>query len=125
MGAIHLVGALVTTATALLVADLVVGRDLDFVPTLAVIALAQAPRLLGFLTLAPYFGELFDRFLDVWVLTLVLFGLHQGLGMTDRGRGAAGAARLGRRPACSTFVLRPAADPRRRRAAGAPPPAGR
>jgi hypothetical protein len=81
-GAIHLVGALVTTATALLVADIVVGRDLDFMPTLVVIALAQAPFLLGFLTLAPYFGELLERFLDVWVLTLVLFGLHKGLGMT-------------------------------------------
>lgn len=81
MGAIHLVAALVTTATALLAADLAVGRELAFVPTLAVIALAQAPRLLGFLTLAPYLGELLDRFLDVWVLTLVLFGLHHGLGM--------------------------------------------
>ena len=32
MGAIHLIGALVTTATAISAADLV-GRDLDFVPT--------------------------------------------------------------------------------------------
>ena len=54
-------------------------------PTIAVIALAQAPRLLGFLTLAPYLGELLDRLLDVWVLTLVLFGLHHGLGMTVQG----------------------------------------
>jgi hypothetical protein len=99
-GAIHLVGALVTTATALFVADLVVGRDLDFVPTLAVIALAQAPLLLGFLTLAPYFGELLERFLDVWVLTLVLFGLHQGLGMT-----VAGAALLALLGWASTRVL--------------------
>ena len=93
MGAVHLVGALVTTATALVVADLAVGRDLDFVPTLLVIALAQAPLLLGFLTLAPYFGELLERFLDVWVLTLVLFGLHKGLGMTIEG--AAALALLG------------------------------
>jgi hypothetical protein len=99
-GAIHLVGALVTTATALTVADLVAGRDLDFVPTLAVIALAQAPLLLGFLTLAPYFGELLERFLDVWVLTLVLFGLHQGLGMT-----IAGAALLALLGWASTRVL--------------------
>jgi hypothetical protein len=81
MGAIYLVGALVTAAATLLLADLVFGRDLAFVPTIAVIALAQAPRLLGFLTLAPYFGELFDRVLDVWALTLVLFGLHQGIGL--------------------------------------------
>ena len=33
MGAIHLIGALVTAAAALLIADLVFGRDLAFVPT--------------------------------------------------------------------------------------------
>jgi hypothetical protein len=85
MGAIHLVGALVTAVTTLLLADLVLGHRLDFVPTIAVIALAQAPRLLGFLTLAPYFGEIFDRLLDAWVLTLVLFGLHQGVGLPIEG----------------------------------------
>jgi hypothetical protein len=81
MGAIYLVGALVTAAATLLLADLAFGRNLAFLPTIAVVGLAQAPRLLGFLTLAPYFGELFDRLLDVWVLTLVLFGLHQGIGL--------------------------------------------
>jgi hypothetical protein len=123
MGAVHLVGALVTTATTLLVADLVVGRDLDFVPTLAVIALAQAPLLLGFLTLAPYFGEIFERFLDVWVLTLVLFGLHKGLGMSLEG--AALLALLGwASTRVLTFVLgRPmtlVVNALRRAAAGGP-----
>lgn len=81
MGAVHLVGALVTATTTVVIADVVVGHDLAFLPTIAVIALAQSPRLLGFLTLAPYLGELLDRFLDVWVLTLVLYGLHEGLDM--------------------------------------------
>jgi hypothetical protein len=122
-GAIHLIGALVTTATALLVADLAVGRDLDFVPTLLVIALAQAPLLLGFLTLAPYFGELLERFLDAWVLTLVLFGLHEGLGMTLAG--AAALALLGwAATRVLTFVLgRPTTrvvNALRRAAAGGP-----
>ena len=81
MGAIYLIGALVTAAATLLIANLVFGRDLAFLPTIAVVALAQAPRLLGFLTLAPYLGELLDRLLDVWVLTLVLFGLHHGVGI--------------------------------------------
>ena len=57
-------------------------------PTIAVIALAHAPRLLGFLTMAPYFGELFDRVLDVWVLTLTLFGLYHGVGMPVEGAAA-------------------------------------
>ena len=125
MGAIHLVGALVTAAVSLMLADLVFGRDLAFVPTIAVIALAQAPRLLGFLTLAPYLGELLDRLLDVWALTLVLFGLHQGVGMTVAGRRADRAARLGRDARCSRFVLGRPLDLRRRRAAARPPPAGR
>ena len=81
MGAIYLIGALVTAAATLLIANLVFSRDLAFLPTIAVVALAQAPRLLGFLTLAPYLGELLDRLLDVWVLTLVLFGLHHGVGI--------------------------------------------
>jgi hypothetical protein len=81
MGAIYLVGALVTATATLGIAYLLFSRDLDFLPTIAVIALAQAPRLLGFLTLGPYLGELLDRLLDVWVLTLVLFGLHHGLGL--------------------------------------------
>jgi hypothetical protein len=85
MGAIYLVGALVPVAAALLLTDAIAGHDFAFVPTLAVVALAQAPRLLGFLTLAPYLGELFDRLLEVWVLTLVLFGLHHGVGMTVQG----------------------------------------
>lgn len=85
MGAIYLVGALVTAAATLVLAHVVVGHDLAFVPTIAVIALAQAPRLLGFLTLAPYLGELFDRLLDVWVLALVVYGLHVGIGLPAHG----------------------------------------
>jgi hypothetical protein len=81
MGAIYAAGALLTAAATLAVADLAFGRRLAFAPTVAVIALAHAPRLLGFLTLAPYLGELLDRVLDVWVLTLVLFGLHHGAGL--------------------------------------------
>lgn len=123
MGAVHLVGALVTTTTALVFADVVVGHDLDFLPTLTVIALAQAPRLLGFLTLAPYFGELLDRFLDAWVLTLVLYGLHAGLGMGIEG--AALLALLGWAAArVLTFLLgRPTTrlvNALRRAAAGGP-----
>jgi hypothetical protein len=85
MGAIHLVGALVSAAVSLMLAEALGVRDLAFVPTIAVIALAQAPLMLGFLTLAPYLGELLDRLLDVWAMTLVLFGLHKGLGMTVEG----------------------------------------
>lgn len=81
MGAIYLAGALATAAAAPLVADAAFGRSVAFLPAVGVIALAHAPRLLGCLTLAPYLGEWFDRLLDVWILTLVLYGLHRGLGL--------------------------------------------
>ena len=81
MGALYLTSALVTAVSAIALADLALGRSLAFLPTVSVIALGHAPRLLGFLVLAPYFGELFDRLLDVWVLMLVLFGLHHGVGL--------------------------------------------
>ena len=81
MGAIYLIGALVTAAATLAHRQPRLRPRPRLPADLAVVALAQAPRLLGFLTLAPYFGEFFDRLLDVWVLTLVLFGLHHGVGM--------------------------------------------
>lgn len=80
-GAIYAAGALMTVALALALDEATFRRNLDFVPVLAVVALAHAPRLFGVLTLAPYFGEMLDRVLDVWVLLLVLFGLHVGHGM--------------------------------------------
>lgn len=81
MAAIFLASVVVVAATSLLLADVAFRRELAFLPTIAVLSLAHAPRLLGFLTLAPYFGELFDRILGVWVLMLTLFGLSVGIGL--------------------------------------------
>lgn len=80
-GAIYVAGALMTVALAMMLDQAAFGRDLAFVPTAAVVALAHAPLLFGVLTLAPYLGEQLDRALDVWVLLLTLFGLHHGLGL--------------------------------------------
>lgn len=81
MAAIYLASALSVAVFAILVADWGMGRTLGFLPTLAVIALAHAPRLLGALTLTPYFGETLDRVLDAWIVLLVVFGLNTGLGL--------------------------------------------
>jgi hypothetical protein len=93
MGAIYLASALVTALATMLASDLAFRMGAGFWPTIGVVALAQAPRLLGALTLAPYLGEWLDRLLEVWVLTLTLFGLHVGLGLPVEG--AALAALLG------------------------------
>ncbi len=80
-GAIYVAGALMTVALALMLDVAAFGRDLAFVPTASVVALAHSPLIFGLLTLAPYLGEQLDRALDVWVLLLTLFGLHHGLGL--------------------------------------------
>jgi hypothetical protein len=85
MGAIYLASALITAVSTMLAADLAFGMRLGFGPTIGVVALAHAPRLLGCLTLAPYLGELLDRLLDVWILALMLFGLHVGLSVPIEG----------------------------------------
>jgi hypothetical protein len=85
MGAIYVASALTVAVSALVAADLAFDRDLAFAPTIAVLALAHAPRLLGFLTLAPYLGEFIDRLLDVWILLLTLYGLHHGIGLPPAG----------------------------------------
>ncbi|MBP7002497.1 hypothetical protein [Amaricoccus sp.] len=84
-GAVYVAGALLTVALALALDEMAFGRNLAFLPTAAVVALAHAPRLLGILTLAPYIGEQLDRAIDVWVLLLTLFGLHHGLGLPFAG----------------------------------------
>lgn len=85
MAAIYVVGALTTSVAAVLIVDAAFGRSLAFLPTIAVVALAHAPRLLACLILAPYLGEAIDRVLQVWVLALVLFGVHVGLGLPLEG----------------------------------------
>lgn len=81
MAAIYTVSALSVAVFAILVTDWGMGRPLQLLPTLAVVALAHSPRLLGALTLTPYFGEMLDRMLDAWIVLLVVFGLYAGLAL--------------------------------------------
>jgi hypothetical protein len=123
MGGIYLAGALATAVAAPLLADLAFGRDVAFLPTVAVIALAHAPRLLGFLTLAPYLGEMLDRLLDVWVMTLMLFGLHHGIGLPLHGAAALALLGLGSVRLLTLVLGRPLtaiANAARHAAAGGP-----
>jgi hypothetical protein len=80
-GVIYVASALVTALATMLAADVAFRAGAGFWPTIGVVGLAHAPRLLGVLTLAPYLGEWLERLLDVWVLALTLFGLHVGLGL--------------------------------------------
>lgn len=81
MGLIYVAGAVVTAVSTTLAVDHAFGREVAYGPVIGVIALAQAPRLLGLFVLAPHVGEAFSRLLDVWVFALILFGLHHGIGI--------------------------------------------
>ncbi len=48
---------------------------------IGVVSLAFAPRLFGVLSIAPYFGLALGHVLEVWAMTLAVFGLHVGLAL--------------------------------------------
>jgi hypothetical protein len=81
MASIYLASAVVTAVTTTLAVDYAFRREIAYGPVIGIIALAQAPRLFGILTLAPYFGEALSRLLDVLVFGLILFGLYHGIGI--------------------------------------------
>lgn len=81
MAFIYVGSAVVTAVSTTLAVEYAFHRDVAYGPVIGVIALAQAPRLFGILTLAPYFGEALSRLLDVLVFGLILFGLHHGIGI--------------------------------------------
>jgi|GEM_PF-807662 len=53
----------------------------DFAAVTGVLALAFAPRLLGVFAIAPYFGAALGNMLEVWSMSLAIFGLHVALGL--------------------------------------------
>jgi hypothetical protein len=73
--------AVVMVVGAVVAAALLLEEPLHLRPTLSVFALAFAPRLLSPLVIAPYVGEAIDRGIEIWVMLLVVFGLHHGLGL--------------------------------------------
>lgn len=81
MAFIYLASAVVTAVSTTLAVEYAFRREVAYGPVIGIIALAQAPRLFGILTLAPYFGEALSRLLDVLVFGLILFGLHHGIGI--------------------------------------------
>jgi len=46
-----------------------------------VVSLAFAPRLFGFLAIAPYFGQALGNLLEAIAMALAIFGLHAGFGL--------------------------------------------
>jgi hypothetical protein len=71
--------SLVMVSGAVVAGSLLLQSPLGPVATLSVFASAFAPRLFSPLIIAPYVGEPIDRLIEIWVMLLVVFGLHQGL----------------------------------------------
>lgn len=78
-GATYLVTALTWALSAMAIAPLTpVGAlsPAEVTGIIGVVSLAFAPRLLGALSIAPYFGVAFSHILEVWAMVLAVFGLY-------------------------------------------------
>lgn len=94
-GVTYVATALTWAAGALALAPLTPAGALS--PTeaagvLAVVSLAFAPRLLGALSIAPYFGIAFGHMLEVWATMLAIYGLHTAVDLPLSASVACGGA---------------------------------
>jgi hypothetical protein len=79
-GLIYVAGVSVWTGVALMVLHMVQRLDVSPSHIFAIVAVGYAPRLLGVLTIAPYYGELLGRGLDAWSTACVGWGLFVVVG---------------------------------------------
>ena len=75
-GIVYVSTALIWAAGATFFAHFFHETSLPFDAFLGVIALGFAPRLFGFLVIAPYYGVLLSRILDAWALACVTYGVR-------------------------------------------------
>ncbi len=70
------ISALVFLALAMWVAmSAVLERPLDLLSTLAIVALAQSPHVLGVFSLIPHFGLYWQRLLEAWAMVCLVHGV--------------------------------------------------
>ncbi|MEO1251300.1 MAG: hypothetical protein AAFW81_03005 [Pseudomonadota bacterium] len=103
-GVTYVVTALIWGLTTLAVAPLTRVGALglgDFLPTASLLALAFAPRLFGFLAIAPYIGSPLSNVLEAWSMALAIFALHVGLNLPVGAAVACGGAGW-----AASFILR-------------------
>lgn len=78
-GVVYLVASATWALSVVMIAPLFgaeIISAIGYAGLFTVIAMSFAPRLLGVLAIAPYFGLGFSYALDAWVLACVIFGLH-------------------------------------------------
>jgi len=83
-GATYVATALTWAASALALAPLTPAGAFspgEAAGVFSVVCLAFAPRLLGALSIAPYFGIALGHALEVWAMALAIFGLHMAMGL--------------------------------------------
>ncbi len=80
-GLVYVAGVAATAFGLWLTAEVVLRQATGPFALLGVVALSYAPRLFGFFVLAPYFGEVLNRVLDVWVLVALVLGLRVAFGL--------------------------------------------
>ncbi|WP_425408119.1 hypothetical protein [Hyphococcus sp.] len=97
-GLTYVITALAWAACAVAVAPLTrlgVLAPGEIAGVIGVVSLAFAPRLFGVFSIAPYFGLALGHVLDVWAMTLAIFGLYAGLGLPLAAAAFCGAAGWG------------------------------
>jgi hypothetical protein len=79
---VHIGGVLIWTCTALLLTKLSPATHAPTALIFNTVAVCYAPRLLGLLTIAPYYGELLGRALDAWTMACVGWGVFVMTGLS-------------------------------------------
>lgn len=81
-GLIYILTALIWALSTLFLAHRLELASAPIGVVSAVIAVSFGPRLLGVLTIAPYYGEFLGRLLDGWMIAVAAFGIHIAVGLS-------------------------------------------
>lgn len=75
-GLAYVFTALIWSAVSSVVASAFPTHNVSIQTVTAIICISFAPRTLGILTIAPYYGEFLGRALDAWMIAVAAFGMH-------------------------------------------------
>ena len=113
-GVIYIVASLTWAASVVAVTSIFRIGIIDaigYAGLFAIIAMSYGPRIIGFFTIAPYFGVALGYLLDAWVMTCVIFGLRAAAGLPFEAAAFCGAmgwaASYGARAMAAHYLRKP------------------
>jgi hypothetical protein len=81
-GLVYVLVATIWTLLTVFLATRIEASNVSAAYMSAIIAVSFAPRVLGVLTIAPYYGEFLGRALDGWMIAVAAFGIHLAIGLS-------------------------------------------